>query len=51
MASGKAEMELAYNSPDLKHKDFFLSGFLKNNISKGNPHNIAEFKTAITGKI
>ena len=31
--------------------DFYLWGFLKNNVYQGNPQTIEELKTAITAKI
>ena len=37
--------------PDLNPPDFYLWGFLKDNVYQGNPQTIEELKTAITAKI
>ena len=47
----KAEVEWAPHSPDLNPPDFFLWGFLKDNIYQGNPRTIDALKSAITEKL
>ena len=51
LISRKAEVEWAPHSPDLNPPDFFLWGFLKDNIYQDNPLTIAALKAAITEKI
>ena len=51
LISCKAEVEWAPHSPDLNPPDFFLWGFLKDNIYQDNPLTIAALKAAITEKI
>jgi len=41
-------VEWAPHSPDLNPPDFYLWGFLKDNVYQGNPQTIEELKTAIT---
>ena len=41
----------APHSPDLNPPDFYLWGFLKDNVYQGNPQTIEELKTAITANI
>ena len=40
-----------HTSPDLNPPDFYLWGYLKDNVYHDNPHTIPELKTAITTKI
>ena len=40
----KAEVKWVLYSSDLNPQDFFLGGFLKNNIEQGNPHTITTSK-------
>ena len=51
LISRKAEVEWAPHSPDLNPPDFFLWGFLKDNIYHDNPLTIAALKAAIAEKI
>ena len=51
LISRKAEVEWAPHSPDLNPPDFFLWGFLKDNIYQDNPLTIAALKAAITENI
>ena len=37
--------------PDLNHPDFYLWGYLKDNVYENNPQTIGELKAAITAKI
>ena len=43
-------MEWAAHSPDLNPPDFYLWGYLKDNMYEYNPQTIGELKAAITGK-
>ena len=49
--SRSCETEWAAHSPDLNPPDFFLWGYLKDNIYENNPQTIPELKRAITTKI
>ena len=45
------EAEWASHSPDLNPTDFFLWGYLKDNVYRNNPKIIHELKEAISAKI
>ena len=51
LISIRCDVEWAPHSPDLNPPDFYLWGFLKDNVYQGNPQTIEELKTAITAKI
>ena len=51
LISRRCEPEWAPHSPDFNPPDFYLWGFLKDNVYQGNPQTIEELKTAITAKI
>lgn len=51
LISRRCDVEWAPHSPDLNLPDFYLWGFLKDNVYQGNPQTIEELKTAITAKI
>ena len=51
LISRRCDVEWAPHSPDLNPPDFYLWGFLKDNVYQGNPQTIEELKTAITEKI
>ena len=51
LISRRCAVEWAPHSPDLNPPDFYLWGFLKDNVYQGNPQTIEELKTAITAKI
>ena len=51
LVSGRGDVEWAPHSPDLNPPDFYLWGFLKDNVYQGDPQKIEELKTAITAKI
>ena len=44
-------MEWAAHSPDLNPPDFYLWGYLKDNVYENNPQTTGELTAAITGKI
>ena len=47
----RCEIEWAPYSPDLNPPDFYLCGYLKDNVYENNPQIILELKKAITGRI
>ena len=47
----KCEIKWAAYSPDLNPPDFYLWGYLKDNVYENNPQTIGELKAAITAKI
>ena len=49
--SRRCAVEWAPHSPDLNPPDFYLWGYLKDNVYMGNPQTIAELKNEITRKI
>ena len=49
--SWRCEIEWAPYSPDLNPPDFYLCGYLKDNVYENNPQIILELKKAITGRI
>ena len=51
LISRKCEVEWAPHSPDLNPPDFYLWGYLKDNVYRKKPQTIGELKAAITGKI
>ena len=51
LISRKREPEWSRHSPDLNPPDFYLWGFLKDNVYRHNPQTIPELKEAITQKI
>ena len=51
LMSRRCNVEWAPHSPDLNPPDFYLWGFLKDNVYQGNPQKIEELKTVITAKI
>ena len=51
LISHRCEIDWAPHSPDLNPPDFYLSGYLKDNVYENNPQTIPELKTAITGRI
>ena len=42
---------MVLHSPDLNPPDFYLWGYLKDNVYRKKPQTIGELKAAITGKI
>ena len=51
LISRRCEIEWAPHSPDLNPPDFYLWGYLKDNVYENNPQTIPELKRAITGRI
>ena len=51
LISRRYDPEWASHSPDLNPPDFYLWGYLKDNVYQDNPQTIPELKTAITTKI
>lgn len=51
LISRRCPVEWAPHSPDLNPPDFYLWGYLKDNVYQNNPRTIPELKTAITAKI
>ena len=51
LISRRCDVEWAAHSPDLNPPDFYLWGYLKDNVYENNPQTIGELKAAITGKI
>lgn len=51
LISRRCDSEWASHSPDLNPPDFYLWGYMKDNVYKDNPQTIPELKTAITAKI
>ena len=51
LISRRCDVEWAAHSPDLNPPDFYLLGYLKDNVYENNPQTIGELKAAITGKI
>ena len=51
LISRRCETEWAAHSPDLNPPDFYLRGYLKDNVYENNPQTIPELKRAITTKI
>ena len=51
LISRRCDPEWASHSPDLNPPDFYLWGYLKDNVYQDNPQTIPELKTAITTKI
>jgi hypothetical protein len=51
LISRKREPEWSPHSPDLNPPDFYLWGFLKDNVYRNNPQTIPELKEAITQEI
>ena len=47
----KCDVEWAPHSPDLNPPDFYLWGYLKDNVYQNNPLTIGELKAAIAAKI
>ena len=51
LISRKCDVEWAPHSPDLNPPDFYLWGYLKDNVYQNNPQTIGELKAAIAAKI
>ena len=51
LISRMCEIEWAPHSPDLNPPDFYLLGYLKDNVYESNLQTIPELKRAITGRI
>ena len=51
MISRRCVNEWAPHSPDLNPLDFFLWGYLKDNVFRGRPQTIPELKQAVAQKI
>ena len=51
LISRRYEIEWAPHSPDLNPPDFYLWGYLKDNVFANNPQTIPELKRSITGRI
>ena len=51
LISRRCGIEWAPQSPDLKHPDFYICGYLKDKVYENNPQIIPKLKTAITGRI
>lgn len=51
LISRRCDPEWAPHSPDLNPPDFYLWGFLKDNVYRNNPQTITELKRAITTTI
>ena len=51
LISRRCDLEWASHSPDHNLPDFYLWGYLKDNVYQDNPQTIPELKTAITAKI
>ena len=51
LISRKCDVEWAPHSPDLNPPDFYLWGYLKDNVYQNNPQTIGELKATITAKI
>ena len=50
LISRKCDIEWAPHSPDLNPQDFYLLGYLKDNVYQKNPQTIGELKAAIAAK-
>ena len=51
LISRRCDVEWAADSPDLNPPDFYLWGYLKDNVYENNLQTIGELKAAITRKI
>ena len=51
LISRKCDVEGAPHSSDLNPRDFYLSGYLKENAYQNNPQTFGELKAAIAAKI